>query len=287
MKSLLCILALAGTSFMNLSAQVQTDSTTHATDPALQEQQRNDSLTQVVQKLEERVNDTQKQQHFDRVWQRSKYRNIAFVKQSLQEEGGTGEKWNSDFAFALTMGRTYYLHRKPILNMIKLGIDWTYMDLNYANYGKISEYALEGGDNSSNIPNPEYPYEEKDEDLNIGRHQFEYSMHVGPSITINPIDHLKVNAYFRYAPTFSGILIDDDFSCNYASFFVSGASISYKLISFGIEGRWGKAKYNNFSMNEFTEEDLDVENPNLGDMVSKSKRKFKTNSVRFYISFRI
>ena len=285
MKSLLCILALAGMPFMNLSAQVQTDSTTHATDPALQEQQRNDSLTQVVQKLEERVNDTQKQQHFDRVWQRSKYRNIAFVKQSLQEEGGTGEKWNSDFAFALTMGRTYYLHRKPILNMIKFGIDCTFLDLNYANYGKISNYALEG-DGKPADPNPDYPYEQKEE-KNIGRHQFEYSMHVGPSITVNPFDHLKLSAYFRYAPTFSGILIDDDFSCNYASFFVSGAAISYKLISFGIEGRWGKAKYNNFSMNNFADENLDVEKPGLNDVVKKSKRQIKTNSVRFYISFRI
>lgn len=286
MKTLLLTLAIFGTSFMNLAAQVETDSTVIAPQNVLtqQQQQRNDSLAQVVQKLEEQVNDTQEQQRLDRVWRRSKYRNIAFVKQSLQEVGGTGEKWNSDYAFALTMGRTYYLHRKPILNLIKVGIDWTYFDLNYANYGKISNYALEGDGTPAD---PDYPYEEKDEDLNIGRHQFEYSMHVGPSITVNPIDHLKVNAYFRYAPTFSGILIDDEFSCNYASFFVSGASISYKLISFGIEGRWGKAKYNNFSMNEFTEEDLDVENPNLGDMVNKSKRKFKTNSVRFYISFRI
>ena len=285
MKSLLCILALAGMPFMNLSAQVQTDSTTHATDPALQEQQRSDSLTQVVQKLEEQVNDTQKQQRLDRVWQRSKYRNISFVKQSLQEEGGKGEKWNSDFAFALTMGRTYYLHRKPILNMIKFGIDCTFLDLNYANYGKISNYALEG-DGKPADPNPDYPYEQKEE-KNIGRHQFEYSMHVGPSITVNPFDHLKLSAYFRYAPTFSGILIDDDFSCNYASFFVSGAAISYKLISFGIEGRWGKAKYNNFSMNNFADENLDVEKPGLNDVVKKSKRQFKTNSVRFYISFRI
>ena len=285
MKSLLCILALAGMPFMNLSAQVQTDSTTHATDPALQEQQRNDSLTQVVQKLEEQVNDTQKQQRLDHVWQRSKYRNISFVKQSLQEEGGKGEKWNSDFAFALTMGRTYYLHRKPILNMIKFGIDCTFLDLNYANYGKISNYALEG-DGKPADPTPDYPYEQKEE-KNIGRHQFEYSMHVGPSITVNHFDHLKLSAYFRYAPTFSGILIDDDFSCNYASFFVSGAAISYKLISFGIEGRWGKAKYNNFSMNNFADENLDVEKPGLNDVVKKSKRQFKTNSVRFYISFRI
>lgn len=107
-----------------------------------------------------------------------------------------------------------------------------------------------------------YPDEQED-NINIGRHQFEYAMQVGPSVTVNPIDHLKINAYFRYAPSFSGILIDDEFGCNYASFFVTGAAISYKVISVGIESRWGKAKYKNFSIDDFNEEDMDVDNPEM------------------------
>ena len=279
MKSLLCTLTLAGISFMNLSAQVMTDSTSQANE---QIQQHNDSLEKAVQKLEERMNDSQEEQRLNKIWRRTKYRNIAFVKQSLQEQDETGEKWHSDYAFALTMGRTYYLHRKPILNMIKFGIDWTYLDINYANYGKIKNYDFDNND----YPLESYPDEQED-DINIGRHQFEYAMQVGPSVTVNPIDHLKINAYFRYAPSFSGILIDDEFSCNYASFFVTGAAISYKVISVGIESRWGKAKYKNFSIDYFNEEDMDVDNPEWNDVISKSKRKFKTNSVRFYISFRI
>lgn len=279
MKSLLCTLTLAGISFMNLSAQVLTDSTSQANE---QIQQHNDSLEKAVQKLEERMNDSQEEQRLNKIWRRTKYRNIAFVKQSLQEQDGTGEKWHSDYAFALTMGRTYYLHRKPILNIIKFGIDWTYLDINYANYGKIKNYDFDNND----YPLESYPDEQED-DINIGRHQFEYAMQVGPSVTVNPINHLKVNAYFRYAPSFSGILIDDEFSCNYASFFVTGAAISYKVISVGIESRWGKAKYKNFSIDDFNEEDMDVDNPEWNDVISKSKRKFKTNSVRFYISFRI
>lgn len=264
---------------MNLSAQVMTDSTSQANE---QIQQHNDSLEKAVQKLEERMNDSQEEQRLNKIWRRTKYRNIAFVKQSLQEQDETGEKWHSDYAFALTMGRTYYLHRKPILNMIKFGIDWTYLDINYANYGKIKNYDFDNND----YPLESYPDEQED-DINIGRHQFEYAMQVGPSVTVNPIDHLKINAYFRYAPSFSGILIDDEFSCNYASFFVTGAAISYKVISVGIESRWGKAKYKNFSIDDFNEEDMDVDNPEWNDVISKSKRKFKTNSVRFYISFRI
>lgn len=74
---------------------------------------------------------------------------------------------------------------------------------------------------NNDYPLESYPDEQED-NINIGRHQFEYAMQVGPSVTVNPIDHLKINAYFRYAPSFSGILIDDEFSCNYASFFVTG-----------------------------------------------------------------
>lgn len=139
---------------------------------------------------------------------------------------------------------------------------------------------------NNDYPLESYPDEQED-NINIGRHQFEYAMQVGPSVTVNPIDHLKINAYFRYAPSFSGILINDEFSYNYASFFVTSAAISYKVISVGIESRWGKAKYKNFSIDDFNEEDMDVDNPEWNDVISKSKRKFKTNSVRFYISFRI
>ena len=45
----------------------------------------------------------------------------------------------SDFGAAIVWGKTYYLHKKPLAGMIKFGIDWSWMDLNYAQY-KLETY---------------------------------------------------------------------------------------------------------------------------------------------------
>ena len=49
-----------------------------------------------------------------------------------------------DFGVSLTFGKTYYLHKKPLLNMIKYGIDATWFELSYAKYSEPDVFA-EGG----------------------------------------------------------------------------------------------------------------------------------------------
>lgn len=244
------------------------------------QQEKIDSLTHALDELKEQVTDVKEDNRNSRVWNRAKYRNIAFTKQTMQLTDLNDLQWKSDYGFALTMGKTYYLHRKPILGLIKIGIDWTYFDLNFAQYSEDF-----GGDYAfveSNDPNNEYMAKRSD----LECMQAEFSMHVGPSITVNPIDHLKVNAYFRYAPTASALVMNKEGSFSYASNFVAGAAISYKLISFGIEARWGEAKYNKMAL----EDDHIFSNvegtPAFNDVIDRSSQKFKTSSTRFYISFR-
>ena len=102
-------------------------------------------------------------------------------------------------------------------------------------------------------------------------------MQIGPSITINPVGHLKISGYFRYAPCASILYLDSEVNCSFASFFVCGGAISYKAISLGVEGRWGSAKYKNMFDTE------DVEDSFSG---SKEKQTWKTGATRLYISFR-
>ena len=141
--------------------------------------------------------------------------------------------------------------------MIKFGIDWSWMDLNYAQY-KVEAYDYDTDE----------LYSEK-------AHQLEYGMQIGPSVTINPVHHLKVSAYFRVTPSYSMMYLDDSFNSNFALFYSFGGSVAWKVISVGVEGRWGQAKYNGFSL-----EDADLEG------ISSTKTKLKTNSVRFYVGFR-
>ena len=114
----------------------------------------------------------------------------------------------------------------------------------------------------------EYNTGYRNETEKIHLYQGEVGMHFGPSFTINPVGDLRVNGYFRYAPSFACFYDDDDFYCNYGSFWVSGAAVSYKTISVGVEGRWGSSQFD------------------FGEEGEKDKLKMKTSGTRFYLSFR-
>lgn len=180
----------------------------------------------------------------EKIWKRSKYFYIAYGMTSL-DRGNGQPKLNSDFAFSIGRGKTYYLHKKPLLGMIKFGLDWTFFDI------AVAQYEEEDG-----------LYTRDDSDIYKG----EISMQFGPSITVNPIDFLKVNLYFRYDPTYSMMFNTNgnEFKGNYGSYFNTGLAASYKVISLGYEYRWGSTSYK-----------IDDEN-----------QTWKTSGNYFYISFR-
>lgn len=145
---------------------------------------------------------------------RPKYFNFNYTSETLTDwEGG---RIHSKYGAAITSGRSFYLHRKPVAKVLRFGIDATWFDLNYVNYG---------------------------EEI----HKGEISMHVGPSITVSPLRRLNIHLYFRYAPTFAMLYDGSAFGYNYASYFVSGGMLSYGVIGVGVEARWGSCKYNGFS----------------------------------------
>lgn len=170
----------------------------------------------------------------------SKYFNIAYVSQKLNS-------LKSDYGVALTRGRTYYLF-EPVPDILKIGLDWTMFDVNFAGYSM--------------------DYYDRHDSWTINMYQGELGMHVGPSVTVAPVKNFRINGYFRYAPSFTCFYDDEDFYCNYGSFFVSGFALSYRTISVGLEGRWGRTKFN------------------YGEDGDTYKVKMKTTGTRFYLSFR-
>lgn len=221
-----------------------------------------DSLQQVVDEISEKNKQLEAETLNKKIWNdRAKYFNISYVKQSLSTEDSNLE-YNSSLGVAVTNGRTYYLHKKPILGMIKFGIDWSYFDVNFAMY--------------ENETNSGYEKEK------VSTYQAEIGMQIGPSVTVNPIDHLKVNGYFRVTPSYSMMYADEEFNGSYGTFFSAGGAISYKVISIGIESRWGKTKYKSLvDIGEFMGEDEGMSSEG-----GTTKSTWKTNSTRFYISFR-
>lgn len=189
-----------------------------------------DSLEFIVENLNTEVNGLKnyyKKQ--DKIWGRKKYFNLGYNMEDLKDDDASSEL-SRKFGASMTIGRTFYLHKNPILGMIKFGLDWSYIDLNAAGYNyKYTYVNNENGNSSNNIETDEY-----------GIYKMELGMQFGPSVTVNPVDYLKVNVYFRYSPSYS-VILDDGFQFNgsYGSYMNFGLAVSYKVISLGYEMRWG------------------------------------------------
>jgi hypothetical protein len=181
---------------------------------------------------------------------RTSYLNISTGHHTMKQEGFP--KLKSNYSIGATIGNTYYLHQAPIADCIMIGIDATWLDFNYTNY-KI--------DHVSNLGSNKLSY-----------NQLEAGVQVGPSVTVIPMDDLNISGYFRYAPTFSGLSANDEFSSGFASMFVGGASVAYQFFGAGVEYRFGSCKYNGFSLEE------KVKDP--------EKTKTTLNELRFYVSLR-
>ena len=107
--------------------------------------------------------------------------------------------------------------------MLKFGLDWSWVDLNYSKY-TISESEEPGSGSVGDI---------MDETIDIGNHQLEYGMQVGPSITINPVHELKISLYFRLTPSYSMMYLDDSFNSNFALFYSFGGTWNCKCLFSG------------------------------------------------------
>lgn len=234
-----------------------------------------------------------------RIWKkRAKYFNFGYVKQSLTSKDDYG-KYKSDFGVSINWGKTWYLHKKPIAKMIKIGLDWSWMDFNYVKYSSMADelYGEYDWDNYGDY------YEEDGEEFNIGCHQLEYGMQIGPSITINPVHDLKIATYVRFQPSFSALILDEEAYYGFVPFINFGMSVSWKAISVGVEGRWGSAKYHGISVDEEgigNDDDYDysdyLSNGSFnvssafsdvtGDVLDTFRESMKIKTFRVYIGFR-
>lgn len=214
---------------------------------------------------------------------RKRYVNLNFVNQTFTPASGffdTDQGLKSNFGAAITVGRTFYLHKKPLAKMIRIGIDATWFDLNYTNYKLLYKYPSNGS----------YGYDDEygDNEESYNFHQAEIAMQVGPSVTVNPISKMNVHAYFRYAPSFSVLYDGDGIYGNYATYFVTGAAVSYGVIGLGVEARFGNCKYKAFGGDGEGDDEGDYYGNDYYDepeTVPSLKSKF--SGLRCYISFRL
>lgn len=198
-------------------------------------------------------------------WDRKKYFNINLVtSETLAFKENKDAKSEKDFGIGITLGRTFYVLKQPIVNMVQVGIDWTYIDLTYTKYKKVHLEDLEDGDHFSLTPW-------------FGDQHAQYSMAVGPSVTVNPINHLVVNAYLRYMPTCSAIFNDKKVNFAYASGCQFGMTAGWKAFQLGFETRSSSVKHKMID---------NIDNKDTEGLDKDHKYKLKNKSFRFFIGFR-
>lgn len=254
---------------------------------------------EVVEELPTVVEEPKSEINYDQLekrWNRRKCWNIGYSVPTLERRDGTFMDWEADYAVSVKNVRSLYFHKKPLGGMVKIGLDYSLLDITYS---KLQLKHIEGvavGEDTS-LPSDPSVSDGFDEivsedpsgsilDLlgfNLGMHKLDQTFSVGPRITVNPIDHLMVGVYFHGGFTASGILENDNFSYGFGHTLASGLCVSYKVIGVGFEYLWGKVKYNQI---DFEEMEIDGNNFSYSEMFSSESFSLKHKGPRFYVSFR-
>lgn len=217
-----------------------------------------DVVAQRKAKWERRIERAQEQDksELNRIWRkRSDYLNLAFVVQNVETNIDELSELNSEWGASISWGKTFYLHRKPIGRVLKFGLDWTWLDLNGACFEQ-DMYSIFDGDYHETL------------------YQLDAGMQFGPSITVNPVDHLKISTYFRVTPTFATVYAVENelFLKNYATYLNAGLSVAWRLLSLGVEYRTGKTSYDDLG--------------ELSELMPGVAIDLNTTSWRMYFGFR-
>ncbi|WP_104384532.1 hypothetical protein [Sphingobacterium sp. HMA12] len=195
-----------------------------------------------------------------------KYLNIGYVSQHLKATDDLdGEsKIKSKFGASLSSGRTFFLNKEPIAKVLYFGIDWTYLDLNYAQFKQSETYSYDDGNGGMITETDDYV-----------THKGEIGMQVGPSVHVGLTDGFTLSGHVRFAPSYSLLYADEDFSGGFGNFFTTGLTVNYGAFGLGFETRWGSAKHSfNIAIDELEEQEVTV------------KEKIKLSGSRVFLAFR-
>lgn len=252
---------------------------------------------EVVEELPTVVEEPKSEINYDQLekrWKRRKFWNFGYSVPTLERTDGTIMDWEPDLSVSIQNGRSRYFHKKPLGGMVRIGFDYSFLDITYSKLNLKHIESAEVGDNTS-IPSGPSVSDGFDEivsddpsgsilsavGFNIGMHKIDETLSVGPRIAINPVDHLMIGAYFHGGFTMSGIYENENFSYGFGYTLSTGLCVSYRVIGFGFEYLCGKVKYRQIDFDEF---DGDV--ASLSEMFSSETFHLKHSGPRFYVSFR-
>ena len=240
--------------------------------------------------------------HFNNVWSRNSYFNVAYNSATLKPNGDislgynyNGDKvpdFKSDWGVSVQLGRNYRLHKRAIANMVQFNLDFTYIDLNVNHFKaepgeKLYDSAKKNGDHYY-IP------------WCLQKYEANYGMTLGPSITVAPftkldipqLHFLKLNLYYHIGYHVSMLLINNDKQKDANP---DADSVSYSDVNSSIKMNLGHGLINSFGFNlswksigvgyEIRTGKLDYQSIQK-DIFGKAHYKFNATTNRVYLELR-
>lgn len=218
------------------------------------------------------------------LWSKNTYFNISYnttklsSKEFPSQKGAFEKEYKNTLGVGLQWGQTFNFHKKPLGNVVFIGLDYTWMDLNFNQY-----------DATDTVPSL---YERGDQVLYMPWHNkkmsLDYGMSVGPSLTFYPFvpthnagaEKVRLQFYFHVGYSVGGTIIKDVVDKNgdkkskvawgHGLFTSYGANLTWNFIGLGYEWR------NDNSLNY----------KNVNKEFDTGKMKLKEKTSRVYLQFR-
>lgn len=266
------------------------------------------SIEDIIKEKEEITSHTNLINHYNSVWARRKFFNISYNMSTLSPKEnintGTGvlndyvQDFKSSVGVSLQQGKSYRLHKKPILNLLQFYLDYTPLDLSFNHYKSGDK-----GYNSSakwTPDNSEASYFYMPWDLE--KYEVSYGMTLGPSITIAPFTYLKnmnalhflkINMYYHVGYQGSVLFISNNEKVDAN---LNTSSYDYEMMKENLKMNWGHGMVTSFGVS-MTWKNIGVgfehrvANNKFKPVTSKDfgseSKKFKTTTNRIYVSIRM
>lgn len=271
-----------------------------------------DSLSYLVETMNKHGNSLALEAKRKASWKRKSFFRISYTKSTMEPSSGVGPdfvaddgqlmldgtnkgndlyKFKNEYGVSIMNGKNISLHKKPIVNMVQIALDYTWIDLNYNNYkgfyeknGKMynsSQYFVSTDEDGRNKKLKYTPW-------GLDKHEINYGMSLGPSITVAPFGLLDTNArnlhiqgYFHVGYSFSLNMFKTDDKLDTAGDIDGflgmwghglntswGMNISWKVIGIGFEKRSGTFSYKSLDTGNY----------------GNQKNKFDYKNTRFYLT---
>lgn len=269
---------------LNLAIAQEPADTTIQDREAMLEQQLSEKEAQLAA-LDAKLTDIEYKERLKSIWGPGRFTKISYNFASTGDEINPVDK--SELSVSIAKGTTYMFPSKPIAGMLRFGVDVTWFDLTYTKY-KNHESTASGGWLGSDF-NGNYGYGDDywEGNRNVGRMSINLGLFgVGARASVAPFSSfnndlrfLRASMYFHVQPTFSSYIVNDDGEAEgsyaYMGMFRFGGCIHYRRVALGVEGYWGKSKFDVIDFDSYFDEDSD----------SKRKIDRKFASTRLYIQF--